>query len=181
MSRSVSEESSERHCPRFVRGRLSNTAMAPVGQLQSDTATGGAMTRGVWRHAAAVTLVAGVAASLSTQAPAVSRADDVACPVGMYWDIYSSQCLYYDVDVYLNPDPFLGPLGSVGVGGVVGPVGPGPVGPVGPVGPGPVGPGPVGPGPVGPDPVGPGAVGPGPAGPGPAGPGPAGPRRGGRR
>ncbi len=118
------------------------------------------MTRGARRRAAAVALVAFAAASLSTQvtAPAVSRADDVACPVGMYWDIYSNQCLYYDVDVYLNPYPILGP-----------------------VGPGPVGPGPVGPGPVGPGPVGPGAAGPGPVGPGPAGPGPAGPGRGGRR
>jgi hypothetical protein len=100
---------------------------------------------------AAVALVAWAAASLSTQvaSTAVSRADDVACPVGMYWDIYSNQCLFYDVDVYLNPNPILGPLGPVGVGGVIGPVGPGPVGP-GVVGPGPVGPGPVGPGPAGP-------------------------------
>jgi len=88
------------------------------------------MTRGVWRHAAAVALVAWTAAALSAQvaSPAVSRADDVACPVGMYWDIYSNQCLFYDVDVYLNPYPILGPLGP-------GPVGPGPVGP-GPAGPG---------------------------------------------
>ncbi|MGB0436932.1 MAG: hypothetical protein ACPGXI_09295 [Mycobacterium sp.] len=84
--------------------------------------------------------------------PAVSHADEVACPAGMYWDIYANQCLYYDVGVYLSPNPFLGPLG--------------------PVGPGPVGPGPVGPGPVGPGPVGPGSVGPGPGGPGPVGPGP---------
>ena len=73
-------------------------------------------------------------------APAVSRADDVVCPVGMYWDVYTAQCLYYDVNVYVDPAPIVGPVGPVGVGGVVGPVGPGPVGP-GPVGPGPVGPG----------------------------------------
>lgn len=93
---------------------------------------------GVRRSAAMVALVASVAAGLLTQiaSSAVSRADDVVCPVGMYWDVYSAQCLYYDVNVYLNPpNPIVGPAGPVGVGGVVGPMGPGPVGP-GRVGPG---------------------------------------------
>ncbi len=61
------------------------------------------------------------------------RADEV-CPAGMYWDIYTEQCLYYDIDVYIDPNPVLGPVGPVGVGGPIGPVGPGPVGP-GPIGP----------------------------------------------
>jgi hypothetical protein len=71
---------------------------------------------------------------------AVSRADEV-CPAGMYWDIYAEQCLYYDLDVYIDPDPIVGPVGPIGVGGVgpvAGPVGPvgvgGPGGPVGPIG-----------------------------------------------
>lgn len=96
---------------------------------------------------AMVALAATAAACLLTQvaAPAVSRADEV-CPVGMYWDAYTAQCLYYDANVYVNPpNPIVGPVGPVGVGGVVGPVGVGPVGP-GPIGPGPVGPGPIGPG-----------------------------------
>lgn len=98
------------------------------------------------RNSARVALAASVAAALLTQlaSPAVSHADDPVCPAGMYWDIYTDECLYYDVDVYLNPpNPIIGPVGPVGVGGVIGPVGPGPVGP-GPIGPGPLGPGPVG-------------------------------------
>ncbi|MDZ4267039.1 MAG: hypothetical protein U1D00_15320 [Mycobacterium sp.] len=101
------------------------------------------MVVGIRRGAVIVALAGAAGLGLAAQgaAPAVSRADDVVCPVGMYWDIYSSQCLYYDVDVYLNPpNPIVGPVGPVGVGGVVGPVGSGPVGP-GPVGPGPIGPG----------------------------------------
>ncbi|MCH9768933.1 MAG: hypothetical protein K0U70_14160 [Actinomycetia bacterium] len=115
------------------------------------------------RSAAVVAFSASVTVPLvaAMPSPAVSHADEVVCPAGMYWDIYTSQCLYHDVDVYLGPNPILGPVGPIGVGGVVGPVGPGPVGP-GPVGPGPVGPGPVGPGSVGPGPGGPGPVGPGP-------------------
>lgn len=74
------------------------------------------------------------------QTAAVGHAQEPVCPAGMYWDVYTNQCLPYDVNVYLNPAPVVGPVGPVGVGGVVGPVGPGPVGP-GPVGPGPVGPG----------------------------------------
>lgn len=72
-------------------------------------------------------------------APAVSWADEV-CPAGLYWDIYTEQCIYYDYTVYVDPspivgpNPIVGPVGPVGVGGVVGPVGPGPVGP-GPIGP----------------------------------------------
>jgi hypothetical protein len=97
--------------------------------------------------AAVVAVLGGLFAGLVTQvaSPAVSHADEVVCPAGMYWDIYTNQCLYYDVTWYLDPDPIVGPVGPIGVGGVVGPVGPGPVGP-GPVGPGPVGPGPIGPG-----------------------------------
>lgn len=59
----------------------------------------------------------------------LSQADD-GCGAGMYFNVETNQCQYYN---------WVGP----------GPAGPGPVGP-GPVGPGPVGPGPVGPGPVGP-------------------------------
>ncbi|CAA0134955.1 Uncharacterised protein [Mycolicibacterium vanbaalenii] len=98
---------------------------------------------GIRPGAVRIALAASTVAMVMTQiaSPAVSAADDVVCPVGMYWDVYSAQCLYYDVNVYLNPpNPIVGPVGPVGVGGVVGPVGPGPVGP-GPVGPGPIGPG----------------------------------------
>jgi hypothetical protein len=107
------------------------------------------MVVGVRISAAMAVLVASFAAGslLQVASPAVSHADPVVCPAGMYWDVYTDQCLYYNaVDVYLNPtpivgpNPVVGPVGPVGVGGVVGPVG------VGPVGPGPVGPGPVGPG-----------------------------------
>jgi len=88
------------------------------------------MAVGVRRSAAMVALVVSAAASLLTQAasPAVSHAD-VVCPPGMYWDIYTNVCLYFDVDVYLGPNPIVGPVGPVGVGGVIGPVGPGPIGP----------------------------------------------------
>jgi hypothetical protein len=104
---------------------------------------------GVRLSAAMATLVVSFAAGsvLQFASPAESHADPVVCPVGMYWDVYTDQCLYDNpVDVYLNPTPILGPnpvvgpVGPVGVGGVVGPVGPGPVGP-GPIGPGPIGPG----------------------------------------
>lgn len=101
------------------------------------------MVVGILRRAAIVALASAGAIGLSAQiaAPAVSHAEDVVCPVGMYWDVYTAQCLYYDVNVYVNPpNPIVGPAGPIGVGGVVGPVGPGPVGP-GPIGPGPVGPG----------------------------------------
>lgn len=87
---------------------------------------------------AAVAAAAGLGVQVA--APAVGLAQEPVCPAGMYWDVITNQCLYYDVNVYLDPHPILGPLGPVGVGGVVGPVGPGPVGP-GPVGPGPAGPG----------------------------------------
>lgn len=99
------------------------------------------MVVGILRAAAIVVLAGAGAFGLShVGSPAVSHAD-VVCPVGMYWDVYTAQCLYYDVNVYVNPpNPIVGPAGPIGVGGVVGPVGPGPVGP-GPVGPGPVGPG----------------------------------------
>ncbi|ULE31874.1 hypothetical protein [Mycobacterium sp. IDR2000157661] len=92
--------------------------------------------------AAMVTLAVTAAVCGLTQvaSPAVGQAQEPVCPAGMYWDIYTLQCLPYDVNVYLNPAPVVGPAGPVGVGGVVGPVGPGPVGP-GPVGPGPAGPG----------------------------------------
>lgn len=46
-----------------------------------------------------------------------------------YWDVYTDQCLPYDVNVYLNTAPVVGPAGPVGVGEVVGPVGLVPVGP----------------------------------------------------
>ena len=51
-----------------------------------------------------VALVASAAAGLlmPVASPAVSRADAV-CPVGMYWDAYTAQCLYYDANVYVNP------------------------------------------------------------------------------
>ena len=95
------------------------------------------MVMGILRGAAIAVLAGAGAIGLSS----VSHADDVVCPVGMFWDVYTAQCLYYDVNVYVNPpNPIVGPAGPIGVGGVVGPVGPGPVGP-GPVGPGPIGPG----------------------------------------
>ena len=95
------------------------------------------MTVGVGRSALLVALVAFVAAPLlaAVASPPLTRAQEVVCPAGMYWDVYTDHCLYYDVDVYLGPNPILGPAGPIGVGGVVGPVGPGPVGP-GPIGPG---------------------------------------------
>lgn len=95
------------------------------------------------RNVAIFAVAVSGAACVATQAaaPAVSHADEVICPVGMYWDVYSMQCLYFDATIYIDPlHPVLGPVGPIGVGGVIGPVGPGPVGP-GPVGPGPVGPG----------------------------------------
>ncbi|MBI3217077.1 MAG: hypothetical protein HYZ38_24945 [Mycobacterium sp.] len=94
------------------------------------------------RRLAAIAVAAAALPAVSMIGTAVSHADEV-CPVGMYWDVYSMQCLYYDVDVYVNPpNPIVGPVGPVGVGGL-GPV----AGPVGPVGVGGVGPvvGPVGP------------------------------------
>ncbi|MDY6998113.1 MAG: hypothetical protein SW019_16055 [Actinomycetota bacterium] len=95
---------------------------------------------------AAVFVAAAAGVLGQVAAPAVSSAQEPVCPAGMYWDVITNQCLYYDVNVYLDPlHPIAGPVGPVGVGGVVGPVGPGPVGP-GPVGPGPMGPGPAGPG-----------------------------------
>ncbi len=95
------------------------------------------MPRGAWRTWALAIGALGVTTAVTF--PATSSAQEPLCPAGMYWDVYTAQCLYYDVDVYLNPAPIVGPFGPVGVGGVIGPVGPGPVGP-GPVGPGPVGP-----------------------------------------
>lgn len=98
------------------------------------------MSVGVRRNAVMAALVAsGAAVLLQVASPAVSSAQEPVCPVGMYWDVYTAQCLV-DVNVYVNPNPIVGPVGPVGAGGVIGPVGPGPVGP-GPVGPGPVGPG----------------------------------------
>ena len=95
---------------------------------------------GIRRVAVRVALAAGAGALMSAAAPALGHAQEPVCPAGMYWDVVTTQCLYYDVNVYVDPNPVVGPVGPVGVGGVVGPVGPGPVGP-GPVGPGPVGPG----------------------------------------
>lgn len=87
---------------------------------------GATMVVGMRRSAAIVALAGAAVFGLAAQGaePAVSRADDVVCPAGMYWDIYSSQCLYYDVDVYLNPpNPIVGAVGPVAVG--PGPIGPG--------------------------------------------------------
>ena len=95
---------------------------------------------GIRRGVVRIVLAAGAGALISAASPALGYAQEPVCPAGMYWDVVTNQCLYYDVNVYLDPNPVVGPLGPVGVGGVVGPVGPGPVGP-GPVGPGPVGPG----------------------------------------
>lgn len=86
----------------------------------------------------AATVAIGCLAQIAS--PTVGHAQEPVCPAGTYWDMYTDQCLPYDLTVYVNPAPVVGPAGPVGVGGVVGPVGPGPVGP-GPVGPGPVGPG----------------------------------------
>ena len=95
---------------------------------------------GIRRRAIGVVAAAVAGSVLQLCAPALGHAQEPVCPAGMYWDVITNQCLYYDVNVYLDPNPVVGPLGPVGVGGVVGPVGPGPVGP-GPLGPGPVGPG----------------------------------------
>ncbi|VEG39975.1 Uncharacterised protein [Mycolicibacterium flavescens] len=89
----------------------------------------------------ALAVTAAVCGLAQIASPAVSQAQEPACPAGTYWDVYSLQCVPVDATVYVNPpNPVVGPAGPVGVGGVVGPAGPGPVGP-GPAGPGPAGPG----------------------------------------
>ena len=120
---------------------------------------------------AAFGLVAAAAPLAALGSPAVSHAEDDCaysfymnyntgvcefCAEGMFWDGPTNQCLAVNPDVYIGPNPVVGPVGPIGVGpdpilGPVGPVGVGGVGPVvGPVGP--VGVGGVGPvvGPVGP-------------------------------
>lgn len=71
------------------------------------------------------------------------------CDDSMTWNYDTNQCLahvYVDPNVYVGPNPIVGPVGPVGVGGVgpvAGPVGPvgvgGPAGPGGPGGPGRIG------------------------------------------
>lgn len=100
------------------------------------------------RRCGAIAAIALPVAALSLAglvSPAVSHAEDDCdysfymnydtnqcqfCDDSMYWNYDTNQCLATgDVDVYLDPNPILGPAGPVGVGGV-GPV----VGPVGPIG-----------------------------------------------
>ncbi len=88
--------------------------------------------------------------------PAVSQAEDNCaysfymnyntgvcefCDDSMFWSYPANQCLAVNPDVYIGPNPIVGPVGPVGIGpdpilGPAGPVGVGGVGPVvGPVGP----------------------------------------------